>query len=153
MKLAGRFTCCAEGVDAEAEGYDGTLLIGPVNCLPYRIAEAILRPLSLQRDMPMRTYESDGYAVSAAFLRQVDVHIQQVLERGNRRRALSGGRPACAAYPCRKAPERSPDKARSIEGRRRTVSSSNPFDSNASGQDIKPIGVHDLSGRFEQVER
>ena len=68
-----------KGVGAAEEGYDGTLLVGPFNCLPYRIAEAILRPLSLTHGMPMLTYESDGYAVSSAFLRQVDVHIQQVL--------------------------------------------------------------------------
>jgi hypothetical protein len=50
--------------------------------------------LSLQHGMPVLAYESDGYAVSPAFLRQVDVHIQQVLEcavrrggGGNRRRA------------------------------------------------------------------
>jgi len=83
-----------KGIGAAEEGYDGTLLIGPFNCLPYRIAEAILRPLSLKHDMPVLTYESDGYAVSPAFLRQVDVHIQQVLEcaalrgaSGDRRRA------------------------------------------------------------------
>jgi len=76
-----------KGIEAAAEGYDGTLLIGPFNCLPYRIAEAILRPLSLQLNLPMLTYESDGYAVAPAFLRQVDVHIQQVLDRASRRRA------------------------------------------------------------------
>jgi predicted nucleotide-binding protein (sugar kinase/HSP70/actin superfamily) len=69
-----------KGLGAVDEGYDGTLLIGPFNCLPYRIAEAILRPLSLQHGLPMLTYESDGYAVSPAFLRQVEVHIQQVLD-------------------------------------------------------------------------
>ncbi len=74
-----------KGVAAADEGYDGTLLIGPFNCLPYRIAEAILRPLSLQHRMPMLSYESDGYAVSPSFFRQVDVHIQQVLERRARR--------------------------------------------------------------------
>jgi len=30
--------------------------------------------------MPILTYESDGYAVSPSVLRQVDVHIQQVIE-------------------------------------------------------------------------
>ena len=34
----------------------------------------------LQRGTPILTYESDGYAVSPSFLRQVDVHIQRVLE-------------------------------------------------------------------------
>ncbi|HUJ29597.1 MAG TPA: acyl-CoA dehydratase activase-related protein, partial [Myxococcales bacterium] len=57
-----------KGIGAADEGYDGTLLIGPFNCLPYRIAEAILRPLSLKHGMPVLTYESDGYAVAPAFL-------------------------------------------------------------------------------------
>jgi hypothetical protein len=30
--------------------------------------------------MPILAYESDGYAVPPSFLRQVEVHIQQVLE-------------------------------------------------------------------------
>jgi len=81
-----------KGLGAADEGYDGTLLIGPFNCLPYRIAEAILRPLSLQLRMPMLTYESDGYAVAPAFLRQVDVHIQQVLECAERRCANRANR-------------------------------------------------------------
>jgi predicted nucleotide-binding protein (sugar kinase/HSP70/actin superfamily) len=68
-----------KGLDAEHEGYDGIILIGPFNCLPFRISEAILKPLSLQRSMPLLTYETDGCAVAPAVLRQVDVHIQQVL--------------------------------------------------------------------------
>lgn len=46
----------------------------------YRISEAILKPLSLQRGTPILTYESDGYPVSPSFLRQAEVHIQQVLQ-------------------------------------------------------------------------
>jgi hypothetical protein len=68
-----------KGVAAEEEGYDGIITIGPFNCLPFRISEAILKPYSLKRDMPILTYESDGFSVNPAFLRQVDVHIQQVL--------------------------------------------------------------------------
>jgi predicted CoA-substrate-specific enzyme activase len=67
-------------LNAEYEGYDGIILIGPFNCLPFRISEAILKPLSIQRGMPLLTYETDACAVSPAVLRQVDVHIQQVLE-------------------------------------------------------------------------
>ncbi|HUI62720.1 MAG TPA: acyl-CoA dehydratase activase-related protein, partial [Steroidobacteraceae bacterium] len=69
-----------KGLDADKEGYDGIIVIGPFNCLPYRISEAILKPLSVQRGMPILTYESDGYAVSPSVLRQVDVHVQQVLD-------------------------------------------------------------------------
>ena len=69
-----------KGLDAEREGFDGIIVIGPFNCLPYRISEAILKPLCIRRRMPILTYESDGYAVSPAVLRQVEVHIQQVLD-------------------------------------------------------------------------
>ena len=70
-----------KGLEAAAEGYDGIIVIGPFNCLPFRISEAILKPVCIQRGMPILTYESDGFAVAPAFLRQVEVHIQQVLER------------------------------------------------------------------------
>jgi predicted CoA-substrate-specific enzyme activase len=73
-----------KGLEADSEGYDGIIVIGPFNCLPFRISEAILKPLSLQRGTPILTYESDGYAVSPSFLRQVDVHIQQVLDHAAR---------------------------------------------------------------------
>jgi predicted CoA-substrate-specific enzyme activase len=69
-----------KSLNAEYEGYDGIILIGPFNCLPFRISEAILKPLSIQQGMPLLTYETDGCAVAQAVLRQVDVHIQQVLE-------------------------------------------------------------------------
>jgi predicted nucleotide-binding protein (sugar kinase/HSP70/actin superfamily) len=68
-----------KALEAGNEGYDGVILIGPFNCLPYRVSEAILKPLSIQRGMPFLSYESDGCAVSSSVLRQVDVHVQQVL--------------------------------------------------------------------------
>jgi predicted CoA-substrate-specific enzyme activase len=70
-----------KGLGAASEGYDGLIVIGPFNCLPFRISEAILKPLSIRHGMPILTYESDGYPVAPSFLRQVDVHIQQVLDR------------------------------------------------------------------------
>ncbi|MGA2809128.1 MAG: acyl-CoA dehydratase activase [Terracidiphilus sp.] len=71
-------------LNAEYEGYDGILLIGPFNCLPFRISEAILKPLGIQQGMPLLTYETDACAVGPTVLRQVDVHIQQVLEHSAR---------------------------------------------------------------------
>jgi predicted nucleotide-binding protein (sugar kinase/HSP70/actin superfamily) len=41
------------GRGLEAEGYDGIVIIGPFNCLPFRISESILRPLCIQRGMPI----------------------------------------------------------------------------------------------------
>ncbi len=76
-----------KALGADDEGYDGVILLGPFNCLPHRVSEAILKPMSLQRGMPMLSYESDGYAVSPSVLRQVDVHVQQVLAHASARAA------------------------------------------------------------------
>jgi hypothetical protein len=73
------------GLEAARQGYDGLIVIGPFNCLPFRISEAVLKPLSIQQGMPILTYESDGYAVAPSFVRQVEVHIQQVLDRAARK--------------------------------------------------------------------
>jgi predicted CoA-substrate-specific enzyme activase len=67
-------------LNAEEEGYDGIIIIGPFNCLPFRISEAVLKPLTMQQGMPLLAYETDGYPVAPAVIRQIDVHIQQVLE-------------------------------------------------------------------------
>ena len=74
-----------KAVAAEREGYDGIILIGPFNCLPFRISEAILKPLGLEGGMPILSYESDGFPVAPSFLRQVDAHVQQILTRHARR--------------------------------------------------------------------
>ena len=78
-----------KGLEAASEGYDGIILLGPFNCLPYRISEAILKPCSIKQGMPILTYESDGYAVSPSVLRQVEVHVQQVLEHAARHSVVS----------------------------------------------------------------
>jgi predicted CoA-substrate-specific enzyme activase len=75
-----------KGLEAAGQGYDGLIVIGPFNCLPYRISEAVLKPLSIQQAMPILTYESDGYAVAPSFVRQVEVHIQQILDRAAQHR-------------------------------------------------------------------
>jgi predicted nucleotide-binding protein (sugar kinase/HSP70/actin superfamily) len=79
------------GLDAAREGYDGIILIGPFNCLALRISEAILKPVSQKLGMPILTYESDGYAVPPVFLRQVEVHVQQVLDGFRKRRGAEPG--------------------------------------------------------------
>ncbi len=50
----------------------------------YAARRIILKPLSIQHGMPLLSYETDGCAVAPAVLRQVDVHIQQVLEHSAR---------------------------------------------------------------------
>jgi len=52
------------------------------------ISEALPKPLCDQSGMPILSYESDGYPVSPTFLRQVDVHVHQVLKRWQTRHSL-----------------------------------------------------------------
>lgn len=68
-----------KGAEAMAEDYDGIFVLGPFACLPFRISEAILRPLCLEENFPFLSYETDGRNPPPAFLRLVDVHIQQIL--------------------------------------------------------------------------
>jgi len=70
-----------KGLNAANEGYDGIIVVGPFNCLPFRVSEAILKPISLRQGMPILTCESDRYALAPSFIRQVEIHIQQVLDR------------------------------------------------------------------------
>jgi predicted nucleotide-binding protein (sugar kinase/HSP70/actin superfamily) len=86
-KIFGEITpTVGTSLNAEKDGYDGIILIGPFNCLPFRISEAVLKPLTMQQGMPLLAYETDGYPVAPSVIRQIDVHIQQVLEHHARTR-------------------------------------------------------------------
>jgi hypothetical protein len=53
----------------------------------FTLASSLQRLVSsLRRGSPILTDEIDGYAVSPSSLRQVDVHIQQVLEHASKTR-------------------------------------------------------------------
>ncbi|MCE7733973.1 MAG: hypothetical protein GPJ54_03785 [Candidatus Heimdallarchaeota archaeon] len=65
--------------EAMIDGYQGILVVGPFSCLPFRISESIVKPISLENNFPYLSYETDGRSVPPTFLRLVDVHIQQVL--------------------------------------------------------------------------
>ncbi len=77
-----------KAVEAMADDFDGVFILGPFACLPFRISEGILRPLFLENDFAFLSYETDGRGVPPAFLRLVDVHIQQVLR--NHRSRIDG---------------------------------------------------------------
>ncbi|MCY3414634.1 MAG: hypothetical protein INQ03_23495 [Candidatus Heimdallarchaeota archaeon] len=68
-----------KAVEAMSEDYQGILVLGPFSCLPFRISEAILKPLSLENNFPFLSFETDGRAIPPSFLRLVDVHIQQII--------------------------------------------------------------------------
>ncbi|MHA2276717.1 MAG: hypothetical protein ACXAC2_13160, partial [Candidatus Kariarchaeaceae archaeon] len=73
-----------KAAEAMISGYQGILVVGPFSCLPFRISESIIKPISMQNNFPFLSYETDGRSVPPAFLRLVDVHIQQVLREWNK---------------------------------------------------------------------
>lgn len=79
-----------KAVEAMREDFDGVMILGPFACLPFRISEGILKPLFLENDFAFISYETDGRAVPPAFLRLVDVHIQQIL-RNHRVKTMDTG--------------------------------------------------------------
>jgi len=70
-----------KGVETINEDYDGLLVLGPFACLPFRISEAILKPICWKNDFPFLSYETDGRSLPPSFLRLVDVNIQQILRK------------------------------------------------------------------------
>jgi predicted nucleotide-binding protein (sugar kinase/HSP70/actin superfamily) len=70
-----------KGVQAIDGEYDGIIVMGPLSCLPFKIAASILKPLCMKTDTPLLIFETDGISTPKTFLRSVQVHIRQVLNK------------------------------------------------------------------------
>jgi len=53
---------------------------GTTSYVGVNIGALTVKVVALKGGEPILTFESDGYAVLPVFLRQVEVHIQQVLD-------------------------------------------------------------------------
>jgi hypothetical protein len=73
-----------QGLNAEYRGLRRHHFDRAVQLSPLQNLRGDSQALSIQHSMPLLSYETDGCAVSPAVLRQVDVHIQQVLEHSAR---------------------------------------------------------------------
>lgn len=58
--------------------YNGIVLIGPYNCLPYKISQSILKPLAFEQNVPLVIYDADITPTPPAFVRLIDASIQQI---------------------------------------------------------------------------
>jgi len=67
-------------VFAKSSEHISPKIFGEVTPTVGRISEAVLRPSTMRQGMPLLTYETDGCAVAPSAIRQIDVHIDQVLE-------------------------------------------------------------------------
>jgi predicted nucleotide-binding protein (sugar kinase/HSP70/actin superfamily) len=67
--------------------FDSLILIGPQFCLPYRISQAILKPIYLENQTPFLVYDAEvtGATLSPNMRRLVLANIQQIKRRGEAR--------------------------------------------------------------------
>ncbi|MHA1112439.1 MAG: acyl-CoA dehydratase activase [Promethearchaeota archaeon] len=70
----------------QANTFDSLILIGPQFCLPYRISQAILKPIYLENQTPFLVYDAEvtGSAMSPNMKRLVLANIQQIKRRRNK---------------------------------------------------------------------
>jgi predicted nucleotide-binding protein (sugar kinase/HSP70/actin superfamily) len=61
--------------------YDSLVLTGPINCLPYKISQAILKPTYLENKMPFLVFDVDTSAITPNMKRLIHANIEQIKRR------------------------------------------------------------------------
>ncbi|MCE7743194.1 MAG: hypothetical protein GOP50_12155 [Candidatus Heimdallarchaeota archaeon] len=67
----------------ENSDYDSLILTGPINCLPYKIAQAILKPIYLEHGVPFLVFDVDTSAITPNMKRLINANIEQIKRRQN----------------------------------------------------------------------
>ncbi|MHA1910773.1 MAG: acyl-CoA dehydratase activase [Candidatus Kariarchaeaceae archaeon] len=57
---------------------DGIILVGPQNCLPHKISQAILKPIYMEKKIPLLVYDVDISGLSQSMIRLIEANIQQI---------------------------------------------------------------------------
>jgi predicted nucleotide-binding protein (sugar kinase/HSP70/actin superfamily) len=65
----------------EQENFDSLILTGPINCLPYKISQAILKPIYLEHGVPFLVFDVDIIAISPNMRRLINANIEQIKRR------------------------------------------------------------------------
>jgi len=65
----------------EGSSFDSLILTGPFNCLPYKISQAILKPIYLEHNMPFLVYDVDMSALTPNMKRLIHANIEQIKRR------------------------------------------------------------------------
>ena len=61
--------------------YDTLILTGPFNCLPYKVSQAILKPIYFEHGMPFLVFDVDISAITPNVKRLIDTNIEQIKRR------------------------------------------------------------------------
>ncbi len=76
-----------KGIETLKQGkYDSLVLTGPQYCLPYKISQAVLKPIYLENQMPFLVFDADISALTPNMKRMIYANIEQIKRR--RRQAL-----------------------------------------------------------------
>lgn len=68
-----------KGMETLEEGnYDTLILTGPINCLPYKISQAILKPIYLEKKMPFLVFDVDTSTITPNMKRLIHANIEQI---------------------------------------------------------------------------
>jgi predicted nucleotide-binding protein (sugar kinase/HSP70/actin superfamily) len=65
----------------EGSDFDSLILTGPFNCLPYKISQAILKPIYLEHNMPFLVFDVDISAITPNLKRLIHANIEQIKRR------------------------------------------------------------------------
>ncbi|MHA1532259.1 MAG: hypothetical protein ACTSR6_09710, partial [Candidatus Heimdallarchaeota archaeon] len=65
----------------EGSDFDSMILTGPFNCLPYKISQAILKPIYLEHNMPFLVFDVDISAITPNTKRLIHANIEQIKRR------------------------------------------------------------------------
>lgn len=66
-----------KSIEASIQRYAGVIVIGPFNCMAFRVSEGILKPMTKKLGTPFLFYEADCSPIPSTLLRQIQVHIHQ----------------------------------------------------------------------------
>ena len=65
----------------EASTFDSLILAGPLNCLPHKVSQAILKPIYLDHHTPFLVFDVDASALSPNMKRLINSNIEQIKRR------------------------------------------------------------------------
>lgn len=70
----------------EESNYDSLILTGPINCLPYKISQSILKPIYMENNTPFLVFDSDISAITPNMKRLIHANIEQIKRRRTKRK-------------------------------------------------------------------
>ncbi|MBA7584098.1 hypothetical protein ES708_26051 [subsurface metagenome] len=75
-------TTIGKGIEIlEDSDYDSLILTGPINCLPFKISQAILKPIYSEKKVPFLVFDSDISAITPNMKRLIHANIEQIKRR------------------------------------------------------------------------